>query len=411
MIKKLLAATGVTLLALCPVKVSSQPEFTCGFDIWTQRSLKEASKEAIELFQENVQRAMHTPLEESTLEWRGEEITIPVVFHVVWNKNSGNVPDEILLQQIRNLNRDFNMLNPDIVKTPDAFKSFVGNPRIQFCLAAEDPWGNPTNGIVRVKTDIIHIAATTIDALFYSHMGGSDAWNTNRYLNIWIAETGQLVAAYAIPPWYPNKDMWGIVITPGVFTRDMKDRTIVHETAHYLGLLHLWGYDSYGRPTCDYDDGIDDTPTQYVPDIVCSEHPKITCGTADMTMNFMNYNKDECQYMFTKGQADWMRIFIQLYNPTLLQSRVPCVNLDEKKTLQKRFSVWPNPIRAGSSVHVEFEDFVAELGQAKIYNLFGQKIYEKSYILRNRMEIIVPEIPSGVYLLRLGESHTKIVIQ
>jgi len=384
--------------------VISQENFTCGFDALMHGS------PSITTFKQRMLQVMSTSHEREYLDWRQEEITIPVVFHIVWNKKSENISEEIILQQVRVLNRDFNMLNPGVEKVPDEFKPFIGNPRIRFCLAAEDPYGNPTNGIVRVPTDVIHIATPNIDSLFFSSKGGSDAWDTDRYLNIWIAETGTLVAAYAIPPWYPDRNMWGVILTPQTFSGRMKEGTIVHEVAHYLGLLHLWGYDMYGRPTCEYDDGIADTPTQYVPDIVCSNHPKITCGTADMTMNYMNYNKDECQYMFTEGQAQWMRTFIQLYNPSLAHTSVPCVSIDRHTPLKQPFVVWPNPIKAGGIAHVNFDNFVAETGHVELYSLLGHTVFDKQYILRNNMEIMIPELPAGVYIMRVGESLTKIVV-
>jgi hypothetical protein len=79
-------------------------------------------------------------------------ITIPVVFHVVYNDSSENISDEALLSQLEVLNADFRRMNADTASTPSYFKPFATDTRIQFCLASTDPNGDPTTGITRTRT-------------------------------------------------------------------------------------------------------------------------------------------------------------------------------------------------------------------------------------------------------------------
>ncbi len=76
-------------------------------------------------------------------------VTIPVVFHVVYNTSSQNISDSKITAQISQLNLDFAKLNSDNGNTPSIFQP-TGNMDIQFCLASRDPNGNPTTGIQRI---------------------------------------------------------------------------------------------------------------------------------------------------------------------------------------------------------------------------------------------------------------------
>ena len=78
-------------------------------------------------------------------------IVIPVVYHVVYNTTTQNISDAQLYAQIAQLNLDFSATNPDVGDTPLVFQP-TGDMNIQFCLATQDPNGNPTTGILRKQT-------------------------------------------------------------------------------------------------------------------------------------------------------------------------------------------------------------------------------------------------------------------
>jgi len=354
---------------------------------------------------------------EERLSFRGE-IVIPVVFHIVWFREKDNISEEILVQQIKILNEDFNAQNPNIYNLPDEFKPFASNANIRFCLAGEDPAGKPSNGIVRVKTSVLDVASPYVDYIFFSNKGGSNGWNTDKYLNIWIASTGNEFKGYASLPWLSGKEKGGIVIDPKVYhTTEEEDsfflnkHLIVHEVGHYLGLQHLWGYDMNFRPTCAYDDGVEDTPRQLLPHLACPEYPQASCESADMTMNFMNYTADPCIYMFTQGQVAKMRQTLSLFLPELGIGAIQCIKQNSGRELAHlTMNIWPNPAKVKSIIHIEFSQNVAEIGIVEIWSIYGPKIDSRFYILRNQMEIEIPYMPSGAYILKIGSVIARFIV-
>src|SRR5690349_1369278 len=62
-------------------------------------------------------------------------ITVPVVFHVLYNTTSQNITDAKVQAQVQQLNDDYARLNSDAGNTPSAFTSVAANCEVQFCLA------------------------------------------------------------------------------------------------------------------------------------------------------------------------------------------------------------------------------------------------------------------------------------
>ena len=86
-------------------------------------------------------------------------ITIPTVIHVIHRQNhtnigtGTNISDAQIEDALRILNEDFSKTNPEFPSPPrNTFLNNWGNPNLQFCLATEDPNGNPTTGITRTST-------------------------------------------------------------------------------------------------------------------------------------------------------------------------------------------------------------------------------------------------------------------
>src|SRR4030095_12399903 len=110
--------------------------------------------------------------------------TIPVVVHVVYKNAGENLSDAQVISQIDVLNEDVARLNADTTNTPAAF-NVAGPTSFRFCLAQRDPDDNPTNGIVRVMT-VVPLFSDSSNDVKYTISGGSDAWDVERYLNIWV---------------------------------------------------------------------------------------------------------------------------------------------------------------------------------------------------------------------------------
>ncbi len=401
---------------------------------------------------------------------RADVLRIPVVFHVVYNNDDQNLSDAILKNQIDILNEDFRRLNSNANETRAIFLSQAADAEIEFFLAGEDPAGNPTNGITRTFTSLasfINISITDLlealgecgsdfadpdvaacideffagsealdlDAMKSDATGGKDAWDTNRYLNIWIANLGleglaggdpiPFVLGFAYPPmeapnWpediFPedleNKD--GVVLHFQAVGKDNPfagvlagtndaGRTCVHEVGHYLGLRHIWG-----DGDCTVDDGISDTPTaesdsQPTIDIGgCGDlHSKDSCmedGLPDMIENYMDYSLESCQNMFTNGQVNIMRSMLEGPRSGLLENQISSI---QEATLE--YSIFPNP--TSGNINIISTD---KIDLVKIYNASGQLL-----LSTKELNIDIQASKSGIYFIEIigkqSRSFQKII--
>ncbi len=256
-----------------------------------------------------------------------EILTIPVVVHVInYSPDPFTISDQKIRSQIEVLNLDFRKKNPDHLNTPAEFFNLVADVGIEFSLATIDPNGNATTGIIRTESNLTGIdgqdltGTTAIEdlRLYFTEKGGQDAWPSDKYLNIWIADysnrLGELtLPGYANPPGSdPRID--GVVIEPRVFgtleplaLNHEYGRTATHEIGHWLNLRHIYA----GEKNCNSSDLVEDTPTQYGSYTGHPTHPQESCGSHDMFMNFMDYVADDAMYMFTTGQKERMHALFQ----------------------------------------------------------------------------------------------------
>jgi hypothetical protein len=232
-------------------------------------------------------------------------VTIPVVFHVVYNTAAQNISDALINAQLSQLNQDFRKLNSDNVLTPSLFAGVAADMEINFCLAQQTPTGAATTGIIRKSTTTT--AFSTNDNMKRAANGGSDAWDATKYLNIWVCNMSGGILGYAqFPGGAASTD--GVVLqfntvgsttTPGSGSPYNLGRTATHEVGHWLNLRHIWGDANCGS------DLVSDTPTHQTSNGGCPAYPKTnTCagGGTEMTMNYMDYTNDVCMYMFSAGQ-------------------------------------------------------------------------------------------------------------
>jgi len=237
-------------------------------------------------------------------------VTVPVVVHVIYRAADQNISDAQIQSQLDVLNADYSATNTDRPKTPPVWASLVGDAKIKFKLAKTDPGGAATTGVTRHKTNVDGFGQD--DGVKFRAAGGTDAWDTQRYLNIWVCDLGGGLLGYAQFPGGPaNTD--GVVIlntafgTTGIANPPFNlGRTATHEVGHFMNLRHIWG----DTEDCSGTDLVPDTPRAQLPNYGEPTFPHVSCDNGpngDMFMNYMDYVDDPAMFMFTSGQIARMR--------------------------------------------------------------------------------------------------------
>jgi hypothetical protein len=240
---------------------------------------------------------------------------IPVVVHILDAVDPDIITDAQVHSQIDVLNEDYNNRNADITNVPAAFRAAIGNAGISFHLAQ--------GGITR--TQVQTAVFSTDDLMKRASTGGVDAWDTQRYLNIWVCPLSGGVLGYAQFPDGGDEATDGVVINTTAFGRggtanppfDL-GRTATHEVGHYLGLFHIWGNSPFDN--CADDDEVLDTPMQRGPNVDKPTFPKHSCSgqpNGDMYMNYMDYVDDDSMMMFSAGQVERMLAALEVSRPNL----------------------------------------------------------------------------------------------
>ncbi|GJM35044.1 MAG: hypothetical protein DHS20C18_40450 [Saprospiraceae bacterium] len=398
----------------------------CGYDHYvhyldqTYPGFKQA---ADDLFQRNAEGISSRDL---------ELLTIPVVVHVVWQNEEQNLADSLIEQVIDVLNEDYRRLNADAGLVRAEFEDVVGDAFIEFELA----------GIERVETEASFeldlLGGGLPDNVKQSTEGGSDAWNTTQYLNIWVCniEGGSLLG-YAYPPagldhWpegadAPSPNLDGVVIHYPVFKRTgtytatgllgggettvpVRGRAITHEVAHYLGLRHIWGdglLSLIGFPDCDADDGVEDTPQQGLSSQFQCDPTQNTCtdiGTdlPDMFENFMDYAADDCMNSFTLQQIAIMRSVLENERNGLIGEPV---NNEEIVAAENPIRVYPNPV--SRQLYVATNLPLSSTCQIQLFDTQGRLLKTAKSGIHETIAVDVSDLPTGLYGLRItqGKQH------
>ncbi len=333
---------------------------------------------------------------------------IPVVIHVVWSELEHNISQERIQNQMDILNADFRNRNAEVGTVRPEFEDIVGDARIEFDLIE----------VIRVPSDTIFDWAVIPDTLIlpnhvkFSQWGGSDPWDADRYLNIWVCDLIGGLRGWAYPPpelsnWpdlqNPNPAYQGVVMDYQYFGRyqdgdfESDGRIMVHEAGHYLGLRHVWG-----DGECEDDDGVEDTPPAEDAHTDCN-YDKDTCkddDLPDMIENHMDYS--DCKHVFTKGQIALMR-FVLENRRYGVETSIP--------TDDSQVTVFPNPTTGILNVYTEKDlDYTFSL-----FTLSGQELPVAALQggQRRTYFIDVGALPAGVYCLMLeneGEKETKRIV-
>lgn len=351
------------------------------------------------------------------------QFQIPVVIHVVYHTDEENISDELIYSQLAVLNEDYSYSNSDRSLIPMPFQSFAANAEISFCLASTDPQGNWSVGITRTYTDKTEFSND--DQMKRASSGGTDAWPSNHYLNIWICNLSSGILGYTYQPG-ANPDVDGVVIDykhfgkNGTFGGNYNlGRTTTHEIGHWLNLYHPWGPEG-SNASCINDDLVDDTPLSPGPNYNCPlfpNHATSMCNNTpygDMFMNFMDYTYDNCMYFFTLGQKERMLATLNTSRTQLASSQGCLVDLPEIN-LSKKIQLFPNPTQSNVflSLNSELQNTHFEL---ELINPLGEVLLKKNFLNQGSViELNWGVLPSGIYLIKgtsqLGSFQKRIAIE
>lgn len=345
---------------------SQKPHTHCGAQL-VQQQLRSKNAQFDEAFFSATQDA-RTKIKRST-----EVCTVQVVVHILQDPTSPPISNVQVQQEIGRLNLGMNHQNPDTDDIRPVFDGITGEPaNIWFTLANTDPEGNPSNGIVRVDTEVEGFGAISeilAEAAKVTAFGGSDPWDVSRYLNIWVCNTADasgapIVAGYATPPgglpnwppFDPSELVDGVLIQSEFFgsISTQAQKVVLHEVGHYFGLRHIWGddFDCFG------DDGIDDTPS--MSDNSAFECPvQNTCvdnilgqDLPDMFENYMDYSFPDCQVSFTNEQASFMRWVAENSRVELCSGLTTSTLAPVKPQIQ----LFPNPTKG--LLNIQSDEFI-----------------------------------------------------
>lgn len=335
----------------------------------------------------------------------GNVLRIPVVVHIVLPYYSKvHISDNIIIQQIKSLNRDFRKRNSNWKLLSQKYRELSTDTRIEFFLACQEIDYKPVRAITRTETSIENIGLT--NALFVTDEGGADAWSTSEFLNIWVCDMPEELLGFGSSPEDAGRYNDGVVINYRYFGNIGKTlqhnmgRTLVHEVGHYLGLSHPWGNI---RDECIEDDGIIDTPMQKGPHSGCPVTENNMCsGDEKFYGNFMDYSYDCCLAMFTKQQAEIMRGSLLTFRSELPTGEGDCNTLVSNSMV---INLYPNP--AFSVCTISWPEST-NMSEISIYNSKGQLLDNlKPTISFNQVDLCLEKYPKGVLFFQLIDLEDK----
>jgi hypothetical protein len=338
-------------------------------------------------------------------------ITIPVVFHVIYNTAGQNLSDARIISQLNVLNEDYRKLNADANLVPAVWQPIAADCEINFCLAHRTPSGNWTDGIDRVSTTVTSWAAN--DLMKFTANGGADIWDNTKYLNIWVCNLSGWVLGFSnFPPGNASTD--GVVLdyeyvgTTGATAPYNRGRTATHEIGHWLNIRHIWGDDGN---SCSGSDLVSDTPNQAGETYGCPSFPLMdACSTVSpgiMFMNYMDYTDDACMNIFTEGQKTRMwatlngsRLSLQTSNGCDPVGIAPIASLGI-------FSLSPSPTTGAFTL--TFGNPNQQHFDVIIYNVLGEKVYFRHYDALNEAELHLDlqGNPAGIYLVEVSTQSAR----
>jgi hypothetical protein len=378
---------------------------------------------------------------------------IPVVFHVLYpDGGSAPAPADLDLQ-IQLLNELFYssgyppVLGSSGTDVPahlyrhpadslEGFAARAASPQIRFCIPATDTAGNIFNGAVWASVVSTGVLADDY-RIKHFEAGGSTAWNTARYLNIWVAPLpDSTLAGYAQMPGGPA-DRDGIVLNSRFLARaawpevqQRYGRSLAHLVGSWLNVYELWSDLQYCA-----DDYVWDTPIHNAPNYGNPPYKHVsTCydNPVEMTMNIMDNTDDEAQYMFTRGQIMRMHAVLSpdgargglRQTLTLCDPERPAItgpafqrpgesSSDNAAPLKGALHAYPNPAR--DLLYVSVSGVGAGAATVRLFDDIGHLTYSFTAQHDGVFTVPVADWAPGLYivqaLLESGPVSVRVVVE
>ena len=295
-------------------------------------------------------RLLLKKFKESRVTDDGKTIYVGVVFHICYQNYVKADVELDVKYSIDLLNKDFNKQCSNFNNGAGKYVDLTLKKTYDDYVALAD-----TCNIEFYTVDIKYVSlgaqsSSNISVLDNNIKKASPVIESNKYLNLWIADLSGGLLGYAQFPWehLPNTD--GIVIAKATFGRKPSyaefalNKTMTHEIGHWFGLYHTFQETfAYDGGIIDYQDGttaeeiqevkgdcVADTPPQSEPTYgnplstpttwPSSKPIDETKTYRHMFMNFMDYSDDDALFMFTQDQKIKLRQMIQIYRPDILKN-------------------------------------------------------------------------------------------
>lgn len=351
--------------------------------------------------------------------------TVKVIFHLIYPSYTILSKAQYIQNHLQQINKDFRRQNEDTTGLRFIFRDRVGDARIQFVLADSTPDGQPSQGYTFTKSPKIFgvlpgASFSTWHNMKFDSLGGKNAWDTRKYLNIWVcnnvAPNGlYYYGAFATPPknapnWSPS--YWADSMTDGVvmghtsFELWGRRSTLTHEIGHYLGLRHVSGDGpAISGGDCKFDDFIFDTPKISTANFNCDKSVN-TCDEGsgdlpDMLENYMDYTS--CRNSFTLGQIRLMR-----YCLSTLRHGLSSLAISKTLSTPALSTVQIFASASSQSIIIKNQHTLPEPMNLQVYNAIGQCLTLKD-VIASEFSLSTETWATGLYTVLLRNTQGNVI--
>ena len=349
-------------------------------------------------------------------------VTLPIVFHVIYNTSAQNIDSTQIASQIDVINADFRKLNSNIGILQGGFVNLAADSEFEFKLATTDPNGNASNGITRTVTTNPAIGGSDTD-YYDPDKGGVPAWDPERYINVWVVNINSAGGDFGFATFPGEADpvtsdgcvidykYFGTTGTAAASQPQHLGRTLTHELGHYFGLFHIWG----DVDDCSVDDDIADTPMQETSTEECLTYPFFddctTSGDGINFYNYMDYTDDDCMAMFTVDQKAKMQAVISMTYAAGGRSELAQFFSSQKEIPTLELEVFPNPF--SGRLQLTLDTSIDTGDKVEVFDITGRQVLS-TVVSGSQMDLDLASQSDGIYLVQIRTDaalwYSKVVL-